>query len=195
MSSKIRSMSIVVVLPMFVLTTSPLLAQTSAPTPMALPSSPAVYSLDGVALGSNVNAVIHKRGRPTSKSGSTYTWTNSQGGALTLTTDAAGLIDIVDVRAGRHEVRSVDVSGTEERFNDGGHVNWLQPAWAERSTVDACGPGLHGSPCWGFPLPRGGELVMKFGGDNGGADWDLTELILGCRSTLATTKVISRQSP
>lgn len=195
MTYKIRSLLLVAGVLTAVLMTSPARAQTSTSSPMALPSPPAIYSLDGVTLGSNIGDVIHKRGKPTSRSRSIYTWANVQGGALTLTTDAAGAIVIVDVRAGRREVRSVDVSGTEERFNDGGHVNWLQPAWANRSSTDACGPSLHGSPCWGFLLPRGAELVMNFGGDNGGADWDLTELILGRRSILAAAKIISKASP
>jgi hypothetical protein len=170
-------------------------AQTLPPTPAPLPPAPKVFYLDGIALGSPITEYLSRHAKPTEVSASTYTWKNRQGGSLALTADQNGSIVLIDVKAGPAEVRSVDVLGRMDRFNDGGHINEPPPLWVPiMDNGDACGPSLKGSPCWGYLLPKNNELVMNFGGDNGGADWDLTEVFVGSREALITAKVVVNRS-
>lgn len=163
-------------------------------TPAPLPSPPPVYSLDGVTLGSAVTAYIAERGKPNVQSGSSYVWRKGQGGSLTVKTDSVGTIAIIDVRAGKKEIRSIDVLGRLAHFNDGGHINEPPPLWVPLwAAGDGCGAGLRGSPCSSYLLPKDGELVMNFGGDNGMADWDLTEVIVGYRAALLESGFVVKQ--
>jgi len=162
-------------------------ANLASPTP--LPSGPPVYTLDGVALGSPVVDYVAKHGKPDTVKAGVYVWRNARGGTLSVTPDSDGTIVLIDVRAGAAEMRSVAVLGTVLRFDDGGHINEPPPDWA-LGVGDACGPGLKGSPCWSYLLPRNDELVMNFGHDNGMADWDLSEVVLGSRQALLTSGVV-----
>jgi len=101
-----------------------------------------------------------------------------------VSTDSDGTIVVIDVTAGPAEIRSVEVLGRVLQFNDGGHMNNAPPDWVPDTGGDACGPSLKGSPCWGYLLPTNDELLMNFGHDNGTADWDLTEVVLGSRTAL-----------
>lgn len=156
---------------------------TATPLPLAS-SAPNVYSVDGVDLGSKVTTYISQRGTPNAQLGFVYAWTNRRGGVVSVRTNSDGIITIVDVKAGKGEVRSVDVLGRLARFNDGGHINEPPPIWVNYVGGDSCSPSLVGSPCETFLLPGNAELVMNFGGDNGMADWDLTEVIVGNRAAL-----------
>jgi hypothetical protein len=176
----------------------PLSAQTVEPTlpsPAPLPTAPPVYALDGVALGSPIASYIAQRGKPDTVEANTYSWRNGQGGTLSVTTDSGGTIVLIDTRAGAAEIRSVEVLGRMLRFNDGGHINEPPPPWVPYGGGDACGPSLKGSPCWGYILPRGDELVMNFGHDNGMADWDLTEVLVGSRAVLKRSGLVVNPSP
>lgn len=160
------------------------------PTPGPSPTPPSSFSLDGVTLGSPIRDLVARRGSANLLSDGDYLWNNPQGGKLRVTADSAGTIIIIDVQAGKSEVRSINISDSTVRFNDGGHVNNPQPPWANPENADNCAPTLRGSPCWCFLLSRGAELVMNFGRDTGFADWDLTELILGQRDALLTRRVV-----
>jgi hypothetical protein len=41
------------------------------------------------------------------------------------------------------------------------------------------------SPCLGYALAANSALLMNFGGDNGAAAWNLTDLIMGDRKALS----------
>lgn len=169
-------------------------AQAPSPTPVPTPTPPRTLYLDGVALASPIGRYLSGHRKPDEVSDLTYRWENRQGGSLSVTTDADGTVVLIDVTAGPREVRSVDVLGRLLRFNDGGHINEPPPVWVPYGVGDPCGPRLKGSPCWGYLLPGGNELVMNFGGDNGTADWDLTEVFLGRRAALMGAKVVVSRS-
>ncbi|HEY1680799.1 MAG TPA: hypothetical protein VGF98_04085 [Candidatus Tumulicola sp.] len=112
--------------------------------------------------------------------GSIDSWQLANGGRLVLTADGKGRIVIVHVRAGPKEIRDVPVLSGTARFNDGNHTNVLPPPpLTGRADLNNCGVVLHGSSCAGFAVSPNVELVMNFGGDNGTADWNLTDLVLG----------------
>jgi hypothetical protein len=149
--------------------------------------SPA-YALDGVALGSSVKELLAKRGSPRRVDGSSYSWVNAKGGALTVTTDSAGLVSIVDVTAGQNEARGVALpAGPSETYaNLGwGHVNYSPPVDAVDNPTLCAGLHLRGEPCEAFDLPNGDALVLNFGTDQGLSDWGLSEIILAKHGVLA----------
>jgi hypothetical protein len=172
----------------------PVFAQSSGASlasPAPLPSAPAVYTLDGVALGSPVRSYISIRGNPDTVGARVYVWRSARGGTLSVATDSDGTIVFIDVTAGAAEIRSVEVLGGVLRFDDGGHMNNAPPDWVPYGGGDACGPSLKGSPCWVYLLPRDDELIMNFGHDNGMADWDLSEVVLGSRVALLKSGLVT----
>jgi hypothetical protein len=151
------------------------------PTPMPIPAAPKTYALDGIVLGSNVSALIARRGKPQTTANGIYTWRNREGGTLRITVNASGSILIIDVHAGKAEQRNILLPyNVTIRFNDDTHMNFVPPPWSVPG--DRC--ILKGSPCWAYIFPRGAELVANFGADSGFADWYLTEVILGERDAL-----------
>ena len=58
------------------------------------------------------------------------------------------------------------------------------PRIGAAAPIGDCSNLLHGSPCIELPIGEESELIMNFGHDNGLADWDLTELILGWRAAI-----------
>jgi hypothetical protein len=148
-------------------------------------------TLDGVTLGAPIGDYIAAHGQPANQEGAAYSWLHPNGGRLTLTTDASHQITIIDVRAGTKEVRDVPVLAGTARFNDGGHMNVAPPRPLMLMPAERCGKKLNGSPCMGLPIGRAAELIMNFGADNGTADWDLNELVLGTRSALSDAGFIA----
>jgi hypothetical protein len=158
-------------------------------------------TLDGATLGGQIGDYIAAHGQPTKQTewmhhhqeqqdgktafivsldGSIDSWQLANGGRLVLTADGKGRIVIVHVRAGPKEIRDVPVLSGTARFNDGNHTNVLPPPpLTGRADLNNCGVVLHGSSCAGFAVSPNVELVMNFGGDNGTADWNLTDLVLG----------------
>jgi hypothetical protein len=152
------------------------------------------YSVDGVALGSNVSEVIKSRGAPQTATGATSTWRNSAGGTLTVMVDSYGNIMVINLLAGKNERRWVQLPSYDGEgyfmLGDTGHVNYAQPREAT-TNYDLCGEELKGSPCFAFTLPNGIELVANFGRDiNQGADWALSEVILGNRAYLIQSGIV-----
>lgn len=194
MGSKVRGRVSIAVTVRLVLSIPWILAGQGASTPTLapLPSPPPVFYLDGVALSSTISEYLAKHRKPDQVSALTY---NTQGGTLSIKTDSKGSIILVDAKAGPTEVRSVDVLGRLARFNDGGHMNNAPPDWVPYGGGDACSSSLKGSPCWGYQLPRDCELVMNFGADNGTADWNLTEVLLGSRAALISAGLVVSSSP
>jgi hypothetical protein len=144
-----------------------------------------LLTLDGVTLGAPIGDYIAAHGQPAHQEGSVYSWLRPNGGRMTLTTDASHQITIIDVRAGTNEVRDVPVLAGTERFNDVAHLEVAPPPPLMLFQTEGCGKNLNGLPCMGFPIGSVAELIMNFGGDNGTAPWQLTELILGTRSALS----------
>jgi hypothetical protein len=157
---------------------TPLFAQTSAQPPL-------VYSLDGISLGASVSDVIKARGEPQTKLGDRYTWMNSAGGILAVSTDANGRVTVIDVVAGEHEVRKVQLPGVEPHstatLGETAHVNYVQPPEA---TFDVLCGGYAGEPCESFKLSGGAALIVNFGKDSGLSDWFLSEVVLGNREAI-----------
>lgn len=143
------------------------------------------YALDGVALGTTLQQLMEQKGKPQDSNGSEYTWVNAAGGTLTVVADPKGSIVAVDVRAGKDEVRELQipgaVSGATATLGATGHVNYMQPQ--EAVDDDLCGSLL--GQCEAMRLNDGNELIVDFGKDNGMADWYMSEVILGNRNVLA----------
>jgi hypothetical protein len=155
------------------------------------------YSVDGVTLGSNVRDLLQSRGKPNdSEFGPLYGWRNSAGGKLTVMTDSSGNITVISLHAGSKERRWVLLPSYEGEdyylLGDTGHANYTQPRETiERPNYDLCGSELKGSPCEAFTLPHGIELVLNFGEDiNQGADWALSQVILGNRDYLIQSGIV-----
>jgi hypothetical protein len=171
-------------------------------------ADPASLTLDGATLGSSIGDYAATHGEPTKKTewihhqnrptkdgkvafvvsigGWIYSWQLQGGGLIILTADGSGRIVIIHVRAGPKEIRDVPVLSGAARFNDGGHMNVPPPLPVTLGSESvACGNALSGSPCSGYKVVEDVELIMNFGGDNGTADWNLTDLILGNRAALS----------
>ncbi len=139
-------------------------------------------SVDGIFLGSNIFATVAKRGKPDEASRHTYKWRTQQGGSVTVATSDDGIVTVIDVIAGSHERRELDVPNGPVVLGETGHVNYADPP--QSVLKDSCGAGLVGGPCEAYTLSDGTELIMNFGKDTGLADWALNEVIIGNRSAL-----------
>jgi hypothetical protein len=171
----------------------PGLAQTAGAdlAPAPLPSTPLVYTLDGVALGSPIGDYIARRGKPGTVGARVYVWRNAREGTRLVTTSSDGTIVVIDVKAGKDK-RKVDFSGRAVRFNVGANVfGNTPPTWVSYSGANSC----RGSLCLSLLLPKDDELVMQFansgsGGSNGIYFGNLIEVFLGTRQALLANGVV-----
>jgi hypothetical protein len=151
------------------------------------------YSVDGIPIGSSVNALERRFGRPTSSTAYASVWLTTAGGKRIVTADRNGRIVGIDVLAGPHERRDIELpSGSATgafELGETSHVNYY-PYPNGAVLNDRCGATLSGSPCEAFTLPNGLEFVINFGMDNGTADWAMSEVILASREALIKRGVI-----
>jgi hypothetical protein len=154
--------------------------------------SPAAYSLDGIVLGSNVGDLIKTRGTPESTKTGRYSWINSAGGLLSVAADPSGNITVIDVRAGAHEYRPIQLPGGYEpqraTLGATGHMNYAEP---REATADTLCANLRGEPCESFLLPPNTALIVNFGKNCGLSDWSLSEIILANRDVLLASDFLT----
>jgi hypothetical protein len=151
------------------------------------------YSVDGIAIGSSLKTLERTFGKPASSTASATLWLTPSGGKRIITTDRNGTIVGIDVFAGPHGRRDIELpsgSGTGVfELGETGHVNYY-PYPSGATLSDRCGARFTGSPCEAFTLPGGLELVVNFGRDNGTADWAMSEVVLANREALIKRGVI-----
>jgi hypothetical protein len=151
----------------------------------AAPAAPRVYALDGIAIGSNAEDVLKRLHRPYRHVSGEYYWTDDAGGTTRITADGKGRIIIVAIHAAPNERRSIDVPGDTEdlslTFYDSSHMSYYA---ANATYVDVCNVRFEGRPCWVYTFANDVDLLLNFGADNGTADWDLTDAVLGRRNAM-----------